>query len=186
MREAVIFLTDGTEECEALIVVDVLRRAGIDITTVSLKKDKTILSLHNVPVGCDESISEFKAGSETFMIVPGGLAGTNRMKEDQKLKEVLKAHLDKGGKLAAICAGPTVLAHFGLIDGKTAVCFPGCEGDLGDKVTYDKDSYVRQDDWLITGRGVGATFDFALAIVAELRDRKTADELAGKLQYRLH
>lgn len=184
MREAVIFLANGSEECEALIVVDVLRRAGIGISTVSIEKDKTIVSAHDIAIACDETLAGFKAGSETIMVIPGGLAGTDRMKKSAELKEVLKAHLAKGGKLAAICAGPTVPASFGLIDGKEACCFPGCESGLGEKVSYIKDAYVHQDDWLITGRGVGATFDFALAIVAELRDQATADKLAEHLQYR--
>ena len=184
MPEAIIFLTDGSEEAEALIVVDVFRRAGIGIKTVSLKYEPTISSAHHIPIGCDLTLKDFKACDETFMIIPGGLGGTDKMKENELLKETLTKHREKGGKLAAICAGPTVLGHFGLIDGKHAACFPGCEDGLGDTVQYEKDAYVYKDDWLITGRGVGATFDFALALVAELRDQKTADELAGKLQYK--
>lgn len=183
MREAVIFLADGTEECEALIVVDVLRRAGVDIQTVSVEVDKTVMTSHSIPVACDESLLNFQEGSEIYMIIPGGLKGTDRMKGLPELKDLLEAHRAKGGKLAAVCAGPTVLGHFGLIKGKEAAVFPGCEAGLGEDVTYLKDARVHKDDWLITGRGLGVSFDFALAILADLRGQEEADKLSRQIQY---
>lgn len=183
MAEAVIFMANGTEECETLITVDVFRRAGIPIEIVSIEDDKTVMTAHSVPVVCEKTLDEFSLGEEKFLIIPGGLKGVERMVACERLGELIKAHHKAGKPLAAICAGPTVLGSLGLLEGHKATCFPGCEDGLGENVDYQGDAYALADREIVTGRGVGATFEFALKLLEILRGKESSDELRRKLQY---
>lgn len=184
MSQAVIFIADGTEECEAISVIDLLRRAGIDIKTVAVKKggEKNVLTAHNISMECDESLDDFELSGEEFLIIPGGLDGTNTMKACEPLSKMLKKQIEEGRKLAAICAGPTVLGELGLLEDKNCTCYPGCEDGLGKGAKF-QDTGVVKDGNIITGQGLGSAIPFALRIIAEMEGAEKALEVADDIVY---
>lgn len=181
MTKVSIFMANGTEECEALLVVDILRRAEIQIDTVSIEEDKTILSAHDVRITCDKSLDEFTLEGHELLVLPGGLGGTNRMKENKKLEEIFRKFHEQKQNIAAVCAAPTVLAAYGLFDGHKATVYPGMDDQLTNAEYQDET--VIQDKNLITARGLGASIPFALKLVEILRDKETADKVAKAFVY---
>lgn len=184
--EASIFLADGVEECEALLVVDLCRRGGIQIQTVAVNDRKgeaarTIHSSHQVSIVCDTHIDDYQPGGEKILVIPGGVPGVDNLKANQKLSNILVAHQKAAGHLAAVCAGPTVLGNLGLLDGKRATVYPGFDGGLGGAKYEDVPTVA--DGQVITGRALGASIDFALEIVTLLRDKDAANKVAEQICY---
>ena len=120
------FLTDGFETVEALAVIDICRRAGIDTDTVSITGDKNVISAQNIPVKADYFFDEVNLEESDLLFLPGG-PGHKSYMENEKLLNALKEHDKKGKRIAAICAAPSILGRIGLLKGKKATCFPGCE-----------------------------------------------------------
>ncbi len=182
MAEAIIFLANGTEECEALLVVDILRRAKISIEMVSVEDTTEIISAHQVRIQCDKTLDEVSSEEVDLLIVPGGLEGTNRMKANTKLTELLLKHREKSGNLAAVCAGPSVLGSLGLLSGRVATAYPGFGDKLGAGANFQDEAVIHDRD-VITGRGLGASIPFALKLVELLRDHETAKQIAQEIVY---
>lgn len=194
--EVTIFMADGLEECEALLVVDLLRRADIPIQTVAVhspdwagqdEDKKRITSAHHIEITCDESIDDYELGQEKALVIPGGLPGVDYLKANAKLRAILerfnKESVEKeAGHLAAICAGPTLLADLGLLDGKAATVFPSKKSELGDAVDYVDEGVVTAPG-LITGKSLGHAIPFALAIITALRDKACADRVAEEIYF---
>lgn len=183
--EASIFIADGVEECEALLVVDLFRRAGIEIQTVAVNDKpgddgaaRTIISSHEIPLICDAHINSYETGAEKILIVPGGTKGVQNLQSSTKLREVLRSFQ---GNLAAVCAGPTVLGSLGLLDGREATVYPGFDSGLGQAKYMDKG--VVQDGSVITGRALGSSIDFALRMITVLRDEAKSAEVAAQICY---
>ena len=124
-----IFLADGFEEVEALAPLDLLRRAGFDVTSVSIK-DSVVTGAHGIRVIADKTASEVSYDSFDAVILPGGMPGAKNLDSSDFVDKTVRSVHDKGGKLAAICAAPMVLGHKGILQGKKATCFPGFEDDL--------------------------------------------------------
>lgn len=185
--ETSIFLADGVEECEALLVVDLLRRAGIKIQTVAVsdREDsaatRTIVSSHDVPITCDVHLRDYRLGDEKVLVIPGGKTGVANLKASSKLGEILRAQQERGGHLAAVCAGPTVLGKLGLLDGLQATVYPGFQDELGDAIY--RDVAVISDGKVLSGRALGASIDFCLELVKLLRDEPAAQEVAKSICY---
>ncbi|WP_343209217.1 DJ-1 family glyoxalase III [Anaerolentibacter hominis] len=181
MAKTYLFLADGFEEIEGLTVVDLLRRAGIDITMVSIQGDLKITGSHGIVVQADKLFSEIDPEDADMLILPGGLPGTNHLAEHEGLVKALKQFYKEGKMLAAICAAPGVLGMNHILEGKRATCFPGHEEKLlgaeytGEKVTVDKN--------VITGRGMGASMEFGLEIVSHFKGKDAADKLAKSTQF---
>jgi 4-methyl-5(b-hydroxyethyl)-thiazole monophosphate biosynthesis len=138
MYEAVLFLTEGFEEMEAVAPIDILRRGGVELVTVSLTGDETVTGSHGIPIRTDMlfDATAFKPGQE-LLILPGG-PGTAGYKKHERLLALLTAHHNAGGRLAAICAAPSILGGLGILNGKTACCYPGYEAELaGAAINYD-------------------------------------------------
>ncbi len=174
--ETFIFLTTGFEEVEALVTVDVLRRGGVDLKTVSLTSGKTVVGGHQIPVVADCMFDEVDFANAEMLILPGG---TVKINEHNGLKKEVLAFAAKGKLLAAICAAPIVFGELGLLRGKKATCYPGYENYLdGAEITY---APVTVDGNMITGRAAGFTFDFALELLARLKGQNVADETARKM-----
>lgn len=185
MSQAVIFIADGTEECEAITIVDLLRRAGIDLKTVAVKEggERTILSSHRVLLTCDESIKTYVPDEEEYLIIPGGMAGVSAMKKSEELSQILLQQAKENRGLAAICAGPTVLGGLGLLKGKKSTCYPGCEKDLGKGVKYEREGVI-SDGKIITGEALGSAIPFALCLIEQMKGKEAAQRIADQIVFR--
>ena len=178
-----IFMADGTEEIEALTVVDLLRRAGIEIKTVSVEKTNDILGSHGIPIKCDINLSDVSALPE-MIVLPGGKKGTETLKANETLAELIRKQNDRNGYLAAVCAAPTIYGEMGLLMGRSATCYPGLEEKLIGAKVQSPDVTVAVDDNFITSRGLGTSIDFALKIIELLLSKEDSDKIAKQVVYR--
>ena len=182
MAKTAIFLADGFEEIEALTVVDLLRRAGIDITTASITGDKFVTGSHGIKVEADVLLSAINFDELDMIILPGGMPGTNNLDACEPLKAHIREFADAGRNLAAICAAPRVYGKMGILAGKRATCYPGNEEFLegADPQTTE----VVKDGNFITSRGMGTAIPFGLAIIEEFQGKEAADDMAKKIIFR--
>ena len=183
MTKTAIFLADGFEEIEALTVVDLLRRAGIEITTVSIMGmgRKKVTGSHQITVEADAFLEDIDFDSLDMLILPGGMPGTTNLEQCNPLADKIKEFDEKGKMLCAICAAPTVYGKLGLLKGKKACCYPGRENDLlGADV---QTTSVTKDGHFITSRGMGTAIDFGLAIIENYLGKDVANDMAKKIVY---
>lgn len=182
MPKTAIFLADGFEEIEALTVVDLLRRANIEISTVSIMGRKNVTGSHNITVEADSLLEETDFDSLDMLILPGGMPGTTNLADCKALTDKIKEFDENDKMLCAICAAPTVFGKLGILKGKKACCFPGREDDLlGADV---QTSSVTRDGHFITSRGMGTAIDFGLAIIEHYQGSGAATSMASKIVYR--
>lgn len=183
MSKLGIFMADGCEEIEGLTVVDLVRRAGIEIEMISVSGEKTVTGSHKIAFQTDVSKADADFASYDGIVLPGGMPGTTHLMEDETVNRVIKEFAQDGKLVAAICAAPSVLGNAGLLEGKTATCYPGVEGKLtgANFVTNS----VAKDGNIITSRGLGTAIDFAAEIVAYLNGKIVADKLKTSIIYRL-
>ncbi len=177
MKTLFVFLITGFEEIEALVSVDVLRRAGLEVKTVSLTGERSVVGSHDVPVTADLLFEQVRFSDAQMLIVPGG---TEAYATHDGLKRELRAFYDAGGQVAAICASPALLGRIGILRGRKATCYPGYEQYL-DGAIPATDQAVVVDGNVVTGKGPGLTIDFALALVELLAGRQKRDEVAAQL-----
>lgn len=180
MKQAIVMLADGVEECEALLVVDILRRAQIEVTTASIMGRKDIHSAHGICIQADALAEDVDFPAADLLVLPGGLPGTTHLAENALVRTQCLSFA-KNRLLAAICAAPSVLASLGLLDGKPATCHPAFESKMGKAVLTH--GSVAVADNIITGQGLGAAIPFALALVKALVDEKTADGIARAISF---
>lgn len=182
-KPSYIFLADGFEEIEALSTVDILRRAGIEISTVSITDSLTVRGAHGVSVVADTKLTDIDASSADWLIAPGGMPGSTNLHECKPLCEMLKAHDAKGGNIAAICAAPAfVLAPLGILDNREATGYPGTTGATDRPVKW-KDAPVVVSDNVVTGNGPASAMEFALTIVGRATDSAIAQQTGGALLF---
>ncbi|MBU5480947.1 DJ-1 family glyoxalase III [Blautia sp. MSJ-19] len=180
-KKVYIFLADGFEDIEGLTVVDLMRRADIDIKTVSIRDSREITTSHGINMQTDLLFAETDFTDADMLVLPGGMPGTKYLGEYQPLRDLLTDFYKKGGKVAAICAAPTVLASLGFLDGKKATAYPSCmDGLAGAERSSDK---VVVDGNVTTSRGLGTAVDFALSLIGQLLGEKKADEIAESVVY---
>lgn len=165
MKTICIFLADGFEEVEALTVVDVLRRAGISVETVSIMKSKTVIGAHNVPVVADKLFEDIKQDNVEMIVLPGGMPGATNLDSHAGLSKLINVFAESAKPLSAICAAPLVLGKRGILNSKKATCYPGFESFLQGAVCTG--TLVQKDGNIITGKGPGAAMDFACAIAEQ-------------------
>lgn len=182
MSKAYVFFADGFEEIEALAVVDVLRRGGVETVMVSIMENEFVISSHKITVKCDICFEQEDFSGGDILVLPGGMPGTNALMAHSGLRELLFDYRDKNKKLAAICAAPSVLGMNGLLKGKKAICFPGFEDKLlaADVQTGKK---VVEDGNIITAKGMGVATEFGLAILKALEGEETAKKIVAAIQY---
>jgi len=169
-----ILLADGLEDIEAITLIDVLRRAGVDVTTLGVTGAE-VTSAHNVTIKADALLSD--AGGEWDLVVlPGGIPGAEHLRDSEAVQSLVKSQVASGRKVAAICAAPIALAAAGVLEGRRATCYPGFDGQLAG-ANYCEDTVV-VDGPVITSRGPGTALAFALNLVAELCGETTAAELS--------
>lgn len=182
-KKSFIFLADGVEEVEAVATVDALRRAGMEVVTLSVTDSPIVTGATSQKLVADSLLSQVDLTDADWLIVPGGVPGAPNLHADKDVNDALLGHAAKGGRIAAICAGPAVvLAPIGILKGHKATCYPGLEGQLAaGGVTYEKTPVVVDGD-LITSEGPGTTLDFAKAIIAATLGEEKADStLSGML-----
>jgi len=177
-----VFFATGYEEIEALTVVDLTRRAGIETWMVSITEEKAVTGSHGITVTMDKVLSEVDFAQVDMIVLPGGMPGTLNLEGCEPLMEKVR-EFDKTGKyISAICAAPTVFGHLGLLKGRKACCYPGMEEGLVEaEVTYEP---FAVSDHILTSRGMGTAIDFGLQIIARFQGAEAAEEMANKIVYK--
>jgi len=174
MAKIGVLLATGFEEIEAVTIIDVLRRAELDVTIIGVDGDN-LSGSHGLRVATERSLEDARGESWDAIVLPGGLPGATNLRDNPLVIELILATHSAGGKLAAICAAPIVLGKAGVLQGRQATCYPGFEEGLdGAECSQER---VVVDDNITTSRGPGTSLDFALSLVAQLKDQATADAL---------
>ncbi len=176
-----VFLAEGFEEIEAIAPIDIFRRAGFDVCTVSITENKEVSGAHGITVLADCLFSATEFSKNDLLFLPGGMPGTKNLDEHEGLKHVLKTQVDSKKPLAAICAAPSILGKMGLLEGKEAICYPGFENFLYG-ATLSKEKIVKSGQ-IFTAKGAGVAIPYALRLVEELKGKEVADKLAESICY---
>ena len=175
MKTIFVFLADGFEEIEAITPIDVLRRAGLNVQTVSVMEEQIVAGAHGIPVVADKMFADIDLDNAEMLLLPGGLPGATNLDAHQGLSDMIMAFASEGKPLAAICAAPLVFGNRGLLQGKKVTCYPGFESYLtGAEYTA---ALVETDGNFITAQGPGAAMDFAFAIVEKYCGIEKVNEL---------
>ncbi len=182
MKKIYVFLADGFEEIEALTVVDLLRRAQLEVVTVSIKEETQVMGSHRIPVIADAVLSQTDCSKGDLLVLPGGAVGTENLGKCQPLLELVKAYAAQDKKVAAICAAPTIFARLGLLDGRKATCYPSMMEELADAQRTTEP--VAVDGCITTSRGLGTAIDFSLELIAQLISPEKAKEIAESIVYK--
>ena len=177
-----IMLGTGFEEIEAMTPVDLMRLAGIDVKTVGIN-GKIVYGSHGIGVEADLELSGLDADDAEMIVLPGGLRGVASIRASEQTLHLVRQAYDRGIFVAAICAGPTILADLGITDGKKATCYPGCEGGMGSARMQENAAAVR-DGSVITGTSAGCAAEFALTLIEALRGQEAARTIREQIVIR--
>ncbi|MGV7929027.1 MAG: DJ-1 family glyoxalase III [Spirochaetota bacterium] len=172
-------LAEGFEEIEAVTILDVLRRAGLDTTSAGLTGNP-VRGSHGIPVMADEPLAGLRPGDFGAIVLPGGMPGSDNLKKSDTVISFIQSIYRRGGVTAALCAAPMVLGHAGVLAGKKATCFPGFESEM--KGATPTGSPVEVDGTIITARGPGCAIPFALALVEALAGKTMMRDLRDAMQ----
>ncbi|MBI4394885.1 MAG: DJ-1/PfpI family protein [Candidatus Omnitrophica bacterium] len=176
VKKVLVILAEGFEEIEAITPVDVLRRAGVEVTLAGLSA-RTVSGAHGVKFQADVTLDEYRDLPDAI-ILPGGMPGAQNLAESKKVAELIKKMNAQKKVVGAICAAPALaLAPTGILDGKRATCYPGFEKNFSSAITFSKDRVVR-DGNIITSRGPGSALEFALELVEQLVGCEKAKKLS--------
>lgn len=175
-----IFLADGFETCEGLITVDLLRRAKVSVDLISMNDSLKVTTSQSVVIEAEKKYCEVDPAAYDVLILPGGKVGTANLESCESLKEAVKKHFEEGKLTCAICAAPSIFGHLGMLRGKKYTCFPDFDGAFGGE--YQMELAVT-DGNLITGRGMGATIEFARQILMQLISEEELKKVQHGMQY---
>jgi 4-methyl-5(b-hydroxyethyl)-thiazole monophosphate biosynthesis len=175
MKNALVPLADGFEDIEAVAVIDILRRGGVQVTTAALGDDASAKSAHGISMRTDALLADVIDEPWHAIVLPGGGLGTENLKACEPLLERLRRQKEEGGLLCAICAAPTVLEAAGVLEDEEVTCYPSCAGEMRRQVAF---APAVADGTVITGQGPGAAITFALAVLSHLKDDETAQAIA--------
>ncbi len=182
-RRALVAIANGSEELEAVAIIDTLRRAGIDVTVASVESDKLVRTSRRVRIEADELLADCKGRQFDLIILPGGLPGAEHLRDCEQLTDMLKNQAASGMLYAAICASPAViLAAHGLLDGKKATCYPGLEDKLPDKSAASQRVVV--DGNCVTSQGPGTAMEFSLKLIELMLGAEKAAEIGNQMLVR--
>lgn len=182
MSKVCVFLADGFEECEGLVVVDILRRAGAEVTTASIMGRREVTGSHHITVQADALAEALALDEFEMLVLPGGMPGTTHLDGCALVTDAAQRFAAAGKRVAAICAAPSVLGRLGLLEGRKATCYPGFEPKLtGAAITGGE---VAVDGTITTGQGLGAAIPFALELAAQLMGQEAADHVREGIVYR--
>lgn len=177
-----VLLGTGFEETEAIAPVDLLRRAGVEVITVGLN-GKYITGGHGITVAADITVEEMNPAAAEMIMIPGGLGGVASIRASKPAMDALAYARDNDLFVAAICAGPTVLADLHITDGRRTTCYPGCEAQMGSALPMEGQACIR-DGKVITGTSAGCATAFGLALVEALKGKEAADAIATQIVIR--
>ena len=177
-----VLLGTGFEEMEAIAPIDLLRRSGIEVKTVGVT-GKTVYGSHGIGVEADILPEDMELDAMEMIVLPGGLGGVASARASKPALDALRYGWEQGRFVAAICAGPTVLADLGITDGRNATCYPGCEAQMGNAKLQPGAAAVR-DGRLITGTSAGCAVPFALELIRALRGEEKAQTIAAQIVIR--
>ena len=175
-----VMLADGFEEIEALAFVDILRRADIDVKTVSSDNSDEVTGAHHISVIPDIKMSDINKNADGI-ILPGGLPGTYNLRDNKNVTDLVVEYYNSGKIIGAICAAPSVFGGLGLLKGKKATCYPSFENYLTEALYVEERVVV--DGNVITSRGAGTAHDFALKLVEIMKGKEIADKLRSSMLY---
>ncbi|MCS7083894.1 MAG: DJ-1/PfpI family protein [Aquificaceae bacterium] len=179
MEKVAIILADGYEEIEAVAPIDILRRAGVEVLIAGLSKEP-VASARNLKIVPDVSIDELNPDELKMVIIPGGSGGVERIKSDQRAKELLEKMEKRGAYIGAICAGPTALESFKLTEGKRITLYPALIDEIK-SATVIKEEKVVEDGNIITSQGPGTALEFSLKLAEKLVGKEVASQVAQKM-----
>lgn len=182
MKKIGIFMADGCEEIEGLTVVDIVRRAKMEIVMISITGKREVTSSHQVTFLTDALAAEVDYDTLDGIVLPGGMPGTLNLQADETVNKVIRQFATEGRLVCAICAAPSVLGAAGILEGKWATCHPGFEEKLTGAKVEEKEVVV--DGNVITSRGMGTAIPFALEIVRYFADDETVEQVRKGLVYR--
>lgn len=182
MSKAVVFFADGTEECEALLVVDLLRRARVEVTVASASGRRTLTSSHGVALQADALAEEVDYTGVDLVVLPGGIPGTPNLAANRTVTDTVTAFCQAGKKVAAICAAPSILGSLGLLEGKRATAHAAFQDKLGGAQVLDAEVVV--DGNITTSYGLGGAIPFALELVRQLAGPEEAARIQNAIAYR--
>lgn len=177
-----VFLADGFETVEALCPIDLMRRAGLEVTTVSIKDTLTVTSRQEITLFCDAPLESVDIDKAELLMLPGGMPGSDNLAKCGELCALLTEAAERDIPLAAICAAPYVLGMLGLLRGKRATCYPGFEGLL-EGAMISSEPVVR-DGNTVTGAGMGAATEFGLELVSLLCSEEKAEQIASSVLFK--
>ncbi len=183
MSKVCVFFAPGFEEIEALTVVDILRRAKIDVDMVSVTGEKKVTGSHKITVEMDKLFEEVDFGLADMLVLPGGMPGTKNLEAFEPLMKQVDAFYADGKYVAAICAAPSIFGHRGILKGKEACSNPSFESHLEGADVKNSPAVVSGN--VITSRGMGTAIPFGLAILEQLKDVETVSSMKEKLVYNL-
>lgn len=182
MKKIAVFFGEGYEEIEALTVVDICRRSGLEVEMVSITDQREATGSHGITVEMDRIFEEADFGGYDMLVLPGGMPGTKNLEAHEGLMAQVDAFYAAGKFIAAICAAPSIFGHRGILRGRKACSYPGFESHLeGAQVTGNP---VEISDNVVTSRGMGTAIDFALAIVGIFCGSDKAEEMAVSIVHR--
>jgi 4-methyl-5(b-hydroxyethyl)-thiazole monophosphate biosynthesis len=177
-----LLLGTGFEETEAIAPLDLLRRAGCNVLSVGVN-GKTVYGGHGIGIEADITLEEMDLTNMEMIVLPGGLGGVASVRASEQAMNALHFAWENDKFVAAICAGPTVLADLGITDGKKATCYPGCEDAMGSAM-MQKNAPCVQDGTLITGASAGCAVKFGLMLIAALKGQEAANTIEKQIVIR--
>jgi 4-methyl-5(b-hydroxyethyl)-thiazole monophosphate biosynthesis len=179
MKRVLVPLAEGFEELEAVTVIDILRRAGVEVVVASLG-ESPVTGSHGIRLAADTPLAALVEQDFDMVALPGGMPGAEHLKKDARVAEIARRLAAKGRPVAANCAAPMVLAAAGLLDGRRATSYPGFLKDASKTTVTDEAVVV--DGGMITSRGPGTALDFALQLVETLEGAATRREVESRLE----
>lgn len=181
MDTVFVFLAEGFEEIEGLTVVDLLRRADLDVCMAAVTPEEYITGSHGITVKADIQLDGVQLDQAAMLVLPGGMPGTVNLGKNEKLMNLLKDANDRKIPIGAICAAPRILGILGFLDGKQTVCYPGNEEYL--KGAEILKVPVITDENITSARGAGTAIDFSLELITRLKGKEKADQIAASILY---
>lgn len=180
MAKVLVPLAEGFEELEAITIIDLLRRAGFEVTSAGLDDQPVRASRNNVLIP-DTSIDRIINDSFDLIVLPGGLPGADHLRDNENVQTLIKQQHQQGKTIAAICAAPRALASADILQGKTITCYPGALDQVDSTDFTISGNRIEIDGNVVTSRGPGTAMDFALTLIEILGDRDLRDKIAAQM-----